>query len=773
MSEHVYFNDKNRLEYTPDEIGNIIPDFSHVGYKYGDEQIPHVEVKIQISPSAGDDGQRIQDAINYVSALPVEPNGYRGAVLLKSGVYEVAGQINITADGVVLRGEGQTESGTVILGTGIFKRTLLWVNGSGSLSEISGSRRDIVESYVPVGRKYVLVSNTDGYREGDDFVIYRPGTENWINDIKMNQIPPDPSGGSVTQWSPSSYNYRFERVVAAVRGDTIFFRNPVVMAIEDKYGGGRVYKSQFTGRIKNVGVENILFKSEYASNTDENHAWTAVEFSRAMHSWVRDITAKHFGYAAVSIDYTAKHISVIDCSSLEPKSQVTGSRRYSFNVNGQLNLVFGCHASEGRHDYILGSRVCGLNVFSNSTAEKASNDIGPHHRWATGALFDNITTNHSINVQDRSYMGSGHGWAGANMVLWNCKANTSVTQNPWASAKNYNIGFTGTKHPGAFPGRPDGEWEGHNTPGINPQSLYLAQMEDRKWDSEQFRVFNQLELINHETLMLTFNKDIDVVLGTNPQHYLLSGSAGLSGNPLSALVAFGNSVFLTVPNMDFLERFSTIKITLSEKLADVNGNPITGEKTVSLIFPDLRPVIESSFQNLNTDTHEFAIARVSKVATIYLVITGTTVNNINDLDLAVTAGRAVKQHAPTAFDDVELPISSLRSGVYYFYAVDDAGRISEPGTNAVIITSTVGVSGLKMKPRITIENEYIRFFNEFDTNDKINIQLIDLRGRVVLNRFFNHGENKVKIPDVSGIHIVRILSKKSAHSIMVHIPQNN
>jgi len=158
-----------------------------------------------------------------------------------------------------------------------------------------------------------------------------------------------------------------------------------------------------------------------------------------MHSWVRNITAKYFSYAAVSIDYSAKHISVLDCTSLEPKSVVTGGRRYSFNNNGQLNLFAGCFASEGRHDYVLGARVCGPNVFTRSSAELASNDIGPHHRWATGALFDMITTNHFINVQDRGWSGTGHGWAGANMVFWNCTASGSVTQSPWVSAKNYNI----------------------------------------------------------------------------------------------------------------------------------------------------------------------------------------------------------------------------------------------------------------------------------------------------------------------------------------------
>lgn len=770
MSKFVAFNQNNRLQYFPDDLGNTIPDFSNVGYRYADENIPYIEVKIAISPSGGDDGQRIQDAIDYVSKLPVDSNGFRGAVLLKKGVFKVAGQIVISADGVVLRGEGQNDSGTIIIGTGKIKRSLIWVNGKGSLSEISGTRQKIFESYVPVGRKYLIVNNASAFKKGDDFVIFRPGTQNWITDIKMDQIPLDPSGGTVTQWNSSGYDLKYERVVSAVSGDTLFFRNPIVMAIDEKYGGGFVYKSQFTGRIKNVGIEDILFKSEFTSDTDEDHAWTAVELSRVMHSWVRNITAKHFGYAAVSIDYTAKHISVVKCSSLEPKSLVTGSRRYSFNCNGQLNLFDECFASEGRHDYVLGSRVCGPNVFVNSSAEKASNDIGPHHRWATGALFDNITTNHSINVQDRSYMGSGHGWAGANMVFWNCKANSSVTQSPWSSAKNYNIGFIGNKDAGAFPSRPDGEWEGLNLSGLNPQSLYVAQLEDRKWDSEKFYVFKQVELINAETLMLTFNKDIDIELGANVQSYTLSGTAGLSGNPLAVLVAFGNKVFLTLPNMDFINHNSTIIITLSDILADIDGNAIEGDKTVTLVFPDLRPKVQSNFQNLNAKTNEFATAMVSKPAYVYLIIAGAVIQNINDLEIEVSEGRAVKLYANIAFEDVNLPIASLISGVYYFYAVDDAGRISEPGSNAVIIQNTLGTPKIKIKPNLIIENGYLRLNNVFESNNKIHIQLFDLSGRVLLNRIINEGESNVEMPIIHGIHIVRLFIEDSIYNSVVYIP---
>lgn len=81
--------------------------------------------------------------------------------------------------------------------------------------------------------------------------------------------------------------------------------------------------------------------------------------------------------------------------------------------------------------------------FYNCTAFQTYADIGPHHRWAVGTLYDNIITDGEINVQDRGQMGSGHGWAGVTQVLWNCRAKRAAVQNPWTSGNNYNIGMKG------------------------------------------------------------------------------------------------------------------------------------------------------------------------------------------------------------------------------------------------------------------------------------------------------------------------------------------
>ena len=94
-----------------------------------------------------------------------------------------------------------------------------------------------------------------------------------------------------------------------------------------------------------------------------------------------------------------------DSNNVDPVSRITGSRRYSFNLDGSLSLFLRCTSNNGRHDFVTGSRVTGPNAFVYGEAIQTHSDIGPHHRWAMGTLFDNISGG-EINIQDRGNFGS-------------------------------------------------------------------------------------------------------------------------------------------------------------------------------------------------------------------------------------------------------------------------------------------------------------------------------------------------------------------------------
>ncbi len=473
-SKHIRVAADGRLQYVPDSRGNIIPDFSKVGCYQNREPLPRVPV-VKTIEAAGDNSQQlIQSAIDEVAKMPVDKSAFRGAILLKKGTYKIPGTINISASGIVLRGEGDE---TKLIASGKGQRNLIFVNGSGALKKIKVSRQKITDSYVPVGAHSFTVGSAAGLKIGDSIVLFRPGTQRWIEELKMNII--EVRDSNTKQWEPTQFDLEFERIITNIEGNRIFIDNPVVMAMEDRYGGGEIYRCSFRGRIRNVGIEHIFCESDYSSDTDEDHGWDAVHFSKAENSWAQNITSVYFGYSCVDLGKDSRNITVLNCRSLDPKSQITGGRRYSFNNDGQMNLVMNCFASNGRHDYVTGAKVRGPNVFYNCRAENAHADIGPHHRWATGTLYDNIVSDGEINAQDRGNWGTGHGWSGANQVFWNCTASGSAIQSPWVSATNYVIGMKAVKYEGRLKGRPDADWEGTGAKELIPVSLYVAQLKMR------------------------------------------------------------------------------------------------------------------------------------------------------------------------------------------------------------------------------------------------------------------------------------------------------
>ncbi len=472
-----------RLTYRADERGNTIPDFSRAGYGGGGVALPVLPVVRTLAPApSGDDGERIQQALDEVGALPPDARGFRGAVLLQRGVYRVAGQLRVRASGVVLRGEGQGTDGTVILGTGKTKRILLYVGASGvRREEVRGTRRKVTDAYVPWSAHRLTVERTDGLAVGDRVVVHRPSTAEWIRELGMDRIRnrPNTPPGTTKMWEAGSYDLHIERTITAIDGRQLTFDAPIMIALDERFGGASVYAYRHARNREN-GVESLRLVSEYErgrETSDEDHAETAIHLDHVENGWVRDVTVQHFSGGILS-RYDALFTTIQDCTYLEPVSVITGGRRYSFVLDGQYGLVLRCNATEARHGFMTGARVRGPNVFLDGASLKSHSDSGPHHRWAVGILYDNIRDSKELNVQDRQYAGSGHGWAGGQNVFWNCISPSIVVQQP-PTAQNYAIGNIGEITPGQW--NKDaalGVIDSHGQP-VAPRSLYLTQLAER------------------------------------------------------------------------------------------------------------------------------------------------------------------------------------------------------------------------------------------------------------------------------------------------------
>ena len=475
---------EGRLKYAPDAFGNTVPDFSLAGYRHGGVALPSASVVVTLSPVAGlqDDSIRIQAALDRVAQAPERvADGVRGAVLLTRGTYRCATTLRVSA-GVTLRGAGQDADGTIIIATMSAQKegggpTLISVSGSAKL-QVDKVPHAVLDETVPLGARKIKVADIGAFRDGDLITIERKAVQAWIHDLKMDQIVLKAGG---QQWSPSGYTRSWQSRVVSVIGDTLTLDTPVMCALERRYGGGSVYKCINDPRARGAAVERLRLESVYQAGketTDENHAWTAISMSGLVDSWVREVTALHFAYACVSVNRSCARITVQDCAMIDPVSEITGGRRYSFSAGGQYVLFQRCYTRNGRHDFVNGPNDIGPSVYLDCLSEKTHADIGPHHRWACGQLYDNVKGG-QINVQDRGGMGSGHGWAGNCQVLWNCEGTSIVCQKPEIpSAQNWSIGCVGNKGKPALPNRLEGCWQSFGQ-HVEPRSLYLRQLQER------------------------------------------------------------------------------------------------------------------------------------------------------------------------------------------------------------------------------------------------------------------------------------------------------
>src|SRR5215510_13069158 len=86
-SQWVFVGPDGGLVYNTLPSGDRIMDFSSAGYMGGGISLPNLPVQQKVGPSGGDDTAAIQAAINAVSSLPADADGFRGAVLLAPGTF--------------------------------------------------------------------------------------------------------------------------------------------------------------------------------------------------------------------------------------------------------------------------------------------------------------------------------------------------------------------------------------------------------------------------------------------------------------------------------------------------------------------------------------------------------------------------------------------------------------------------------------------------------------------------------------------------------------
>lgn len=464
----VFLNEKGQLTYTSDEKGNRIPDFSYAGYMAGEKAIPNAPVRIVVPPMKEDATQTIQAALDEVAALPPDEHGIRGAVLLEKGVYTISGSLYLNSPGVVLRGSGTGADGAVLLAAGLTRQTAVKIGGKND--RITDTAFAITAPYTPVNAMRIQIDPGHNLKPGDKIIVKRLSTWKWIDELSMREF------GGETEWlgwKPGERDIVWDRAISAINGNELTLDAPVTAAIDSAFGGGTVTAYSWPGRIEQVGIENLRLRSTYDENNpkDENHRWMAVVIENAQDVWVRQVVFEHFAGSAVAVYETAKRVTVEDCKSLAPVSEIGGQRRYTFYTSGQQTLFQRCYAEQGYHDFATGFRAAGPNAFVQCESKQPYSFSGPIDSWASGLLYDIVNVDgQGLGFMNRGQDGQGAGWCAANSMLWQCTAAKIYCYQP-PTAANWAYGSWAQ-----FAG--NGYWEQSND-FVKPRSLYYGQLIDR------------------------------------------------------------------------------------------------------------------------------------------------------------------------------------------------------------------------------------------------------------------------------------------------------
>ncbi|WP_324726066.1 DUF6298 domain-containing protein [Actomonas aquatica] len=457
-----------QLVYQVADNGDRVPDFSSAGYGGGGVAIPFLPSVIEVAPVDGDDGARIQAALDWLAAQPADAAGLRGAVRLTAGRYDIGGQLKLRASGIVLRGAGNGPDGTVLVATGTERRALIEIVGTLQRTAL-GPTRAITDDYVPVGATSFTLDAVDGLVVGQRLDVERPSPAAWIQFLGMDVAP----ARQPYNWKPDRFNLHWDRVITAIDGHTVTLDAPITTALEARWGGGKVQAYSEAGYISQVGVEHLRCEAEIdaANPHDEQHAWNAIDLHAVRDGWISDVVGVHFAGSIVQVGAKVERVTVQDCASLAPKSELAGYRRLAFHSRGQQTLFLRCTTEDGLFDFTVGYQTGGPNVFLECRAVQTQGWSGSIGSWSSGLLFDQVSIDGGIlRLDNMETWNQGVGWAAANSVIWDSEASKIIARTP-PGAHNWANGVWGQ-----FVG--DAAWSMSNE-FAHPPSLYRAQLADR------------------------------------------------------------------------------------------------------------------------------------------------------------------------------------------------------------------------------------------------------------------------------------------------------
>jgi len=463
------------LTYKQTPTNDQIMDFSQAGYMGGGVAIPLINNNvITVNPSGNIDDEIIQNAINQVSS-----NG--GVVLLSQGTYTITQTLNITASGVILRGQTDGNGNNLVnvqlknltqtqfsfLQLGDYTQEYIVLDTSTQVG--------ITNTYVPSGTNTINVASVSAFSPKDQVLVERVASQKWINAVGM---------GNGNWVQPGAISY-FDRAIVSVNSQTktLTLDAPLSDSIDATLNLQGYVVHYIDHRLNHIGVEFLNVIAPYRNTTVEYEytdiVFNVINVTGLKNSWIRNITANNF-ISGIRITGNTKYMTLEHLKFVNvPPADINGPKQFQIYLDVcSFILVNKCQLDMNPGmTFVTEALTTGPNVilYSYSPGDVNWNArLSPHQRWGTGLLVDNYQGgNGAIDIGNRGTTTSGslQGWAMAWSVTWNSQANFTDIEQP-DSAYNWVIGLKSN----ISIGNATNSYYGTT---VGPQSLYLAQLCER------------------------------------------------------------------------------------------------------------------------------------------------------------------------------------------------------------------------------------------------------------------------------------------------------
>ncbi|EFP87488.2 uncharacterized protein PGTG_13859 [Puccinia graminis f. sp. tritici CRL 75-36-700-3] len=420
-----------------------LPDFSYAGYRSGSVPIPSLDnITMTISPTNEEDDRtdEIQAAIDSLAGNP-------GVIFFEAGTYLLSSNNSIRLPSfVVLRGQSSTPSTTLLRVSGP-PRNLFEIGdpkASGSLRPEEG-KSAINQDYVGVGAQFVEVENASLFKVGQSIAVHRLVTQSWIDAMNMSSLV---RNGKREVWLAPNTPVNQEREIVAIDGNRISWEVPLTDSINVSLSENTasIVAYQAPIRVQQAGIENMVLTQvpDSSSLVVGTPTILPIKIGGAEDCWIKNIQITGF----IEFSYLtqpSRRITLSDfviIRDVPTSNGGTGALPLDITMGGSQALLLRGRTlgNQNTASYIVstGRLAAGPNVVSGYIATgSAHHMIEPHQRWSTGFLVENSHVG-QINLKNRGIMGTGHGWAIGNGVIWSCSATKLTVQNPPMS-RNFKV----------------------------------------------------------------------------------------------------------------------------------------------------------------------------------------------------------------------------------------------------------------------------------------------------------------------------------------------